>query len=114
MANFKVVTQRPPGVTFDMAGSSFDLEMESLQQIGAEIIEIAAENEDEFIAVAKDADAVIARGRRISKNIIDSLENCKVISLGSVGADTVDVAAATASHYLRQESPRRVGGQRGF
>ena len=82
-------------MTFDMAGSSFDLEMESLQQIGAEIIEIAAENEDEFIAVAKDADAVIARGRRISKNIIDSLENCKVISLGSVGADTVDVAAAT-------------------
>jgi D-3-phosphoglycerate dehydrogenase len=33
---------------------------------------------------------------RISKHIIDSLEQCKVIALGSVGADSVDVAAATA------------------
>ena len=45
---------------------------------------------------ARDADALIARGRRTTKKIIDSLERCKVISLGSVGADSVDVAAATA------------------
>ena len=31
----------------------------------------------------------------MSRKIIESLENCKVISLGSVGADTVDVEAAT-------------------
>ena len=29
-------------------------------------------------------------------NIIDNLQNCKIIALGSVGADTVDVGAATA------------------
>src|SRR5437879_13117937 len=32
----------------------------------------------------------------ITKTIIDALENCKVITLGSVGVDSVDVKAATA------------------
>src|SRR5262249_18462238 len=45
---------------------------------------------------ARGADAIIAKGVRISQDIIDSLEQCKVIALGSVGADSVDVAAATA------------------
>lgn len=95
MPKFKVVTQRPAGVTLNIAGGAFDQEMESLASIGAEILEIPAQTEEEFISAAKDADAIIARGRRLTKNIIDSLENCKVISLGSVGADSVDVAAAT-------------------
>ena len=36
------------------------------------------------------------RACRSPKAIIDALENCKVISLGSVGVDSVDVEAATA------------------
>ena len=95
MAKFKVVTQKPAGVTFDMAGGSYELEMESLASIDAEIIEIPADTEDEFIEAARDADAVIARGRPITEHIIKGLENCKIIALGSVGADSVDVAAAT-------------------
>jgi D-3-phosphoglycerate dehydrogenase len=47
---------------------------------------------------ARDADALIAKGVPISKRIIDALERCKVIALGSVGADSVDIAAATARH----------------
>ena len=95
MAKFKVVTQKPAGVTFDMAGGSYELEMESLASIDAEIIEISADTEDEFIEAARDADAIIARGRQITEHIIKGLENCKIIALGSVGADSVDVAAAT-------------------
>ncbi|MCH8061522.1 MAG: C-terminal binding protein [Chloroflexi bacterium] len=70
--------------------------MESLGPIDAEIVEIPADSEGEFIEAAKDADAIIARGRRITEAIVNELNNCKVISLGSVGADIVDVAAATA------------------
>ena len=95
MAKFKVVSQKPAGVTFDLADSEYKLERISLDPIGAEIVEIDAKSEEEFIAEAKDADAIIARGRQITKNIIDSLDNCKVIALGSVGADKVDVSAAT-------------------
>ena len=81
MSEFLIVTQKPEGVTFDMASSNFDLEMESLSSINARILEIDAKNEDEFIKIAKDADAIIARGRIITKKIIDSLNNCKVIAL---------------------------------
>ena len=96
MAKFKVVTQKPASVTYDLGGGAYDLEMESLGTIGAEILESTASSEGEFIEDARDADALIARGRRISKTIIDGLTKCQIIALGSVGSDTVDVAAATA------------------
>lgn len=95
LARFKVVTQKPEGVTFDLAGGSYELELESLGPIGARIEEVAAETEEEFIEAARDADAVIARGRRITAKIIEGLDRCRIIALGSVGADSVDVQAAT-------------------
>src|SRR5262245_62751800 len=70
--------------------------MEGLTPLGAEIVEIPAGTEEEFIKAARDADALYAKGRAITKRMIDGLERCKVISLGSVGVDSVDVAAATA------------------
>jgi len=94
MAKFKVVT--PAGVSYGAPGASYELEMEALGPLGAEIVEVAAKTEDDFTKGARDADALYAKGRPITKRIIDSLERCKVIALGSVGVDSVDVAAATA------------------
>src|SRR5258708_21188517 len=93
MSKFRVVT--PKGASFTVAGGGYAYEKEALDPIGAEIIEAPA-NEAEFIAAAKTADAIYAKGMPISKTIIDALENCKVITLGSVGVDSVDVKAATA------------------
>ncbi len=93
MAKFKVAT--PAGTSYGSAGAAYDLEMEALGPIGAEIVEIPSGTEAEFAKAARDADAVYAKGRRITKAMIDGLERCKVISLGSVGVDSVDVAAAT-------------------
>ena len=95
MATFKVAAQKSGAVTPLIPGE-YDLEMESLAPIDAEIVEIPATTDAEFIAGAKDADAVFARGRRMTKEIIDGLEKCRVIALGSVGADSVDIPAATA------------------
>lgn len=94
MARFKVVT--PAGASYTTAGGGYEAELEALTPIGAEIVEIAAGGEDEFVAAARDADAVYAKGRRITGRIIAGLERCKVIALGSVGVDSVDVDAATA------------------
>ncbi len=93
MPKFRVLT--PKGASFTVAGGGYDYEREALDPIGAEIIEAPA-NEAEFIAAAKTADAIYAKGMPISKAIIDALENCKVITLGTVGVDSVDVKAATA------------------
>ncbi|HUN51357.1 MAG TPA: C-terminal binding protein [Candidatus Sulfotelmatobacter sp.] len=94
MAKFKVVT--PAGASFTVAGGGYALELEALAPIGAEIVEIDAASENEFISASHDADALYAKGRPITKRMIDGLQRCKVISLGSVGVDSVDVAAATA------------------
>ena len=96
MAKFTIVTQHAPGASFGVTGGGYKLEMEGLGNCDAEIVETSAATEDEFIAAARGADALIAKGRPITKKIIDGLERCKVIALGSVGADSVDVAAATA------------------
>jgi D-3-phosphoglycerate dehydrogenase len=93
MAKFRVVT--PAGASFTVAGGGYALESEALIPLGAEIVE-APTDEAGFISAAKTADAIYAKGIRMSKTIIDSLESCKVITLGSVGVDSVDVKAATA------------------
>jgi D-3-phosphoglycerate dehydrogenase len=58
--------------------------------------EVNASSDDEFLAGARDADAIIVRGQPVSEKVIVGLENCKIIALGSVGTDLVDVPAATA------------------
>src|SRR3989449_1275954 len=70
--------------------------MEALAPLGAEIVEVEAKTDDDFVKAARDADALYAKGRHITKPIVDGLERCRVIALGSVGVDSVDVAAATA------------------
>lgn len=91
---FKVVT--PKGTSFAVLAGGYELENEALLPLGTEIVEIDAASENEFIAGAHDADAVYAKGRPFTKRMIDGLERCKVIALGTVGVDSVDVAAATA------------------
>ncbi len=98
MARFKVVatagpSPRRPGGGHDPA---HELAMEALGPLGAEVVDVAVTDEEEFLSAARDADALIGRGRPITKRIIDGLERCRVIALGSVGVDYVDVAAATS------------------
>jgi D-3-phosphoglycerate dehydrogenase len=100
-ARFTVAVQKPQevmqagGSSFNLAVADYSYENEALTPIGAEIVELPATSDTEFIEMAKDADAVIARGRMINADIIAGLQNCKVIGCGSVGTDRVDVDAAT-------------------
>ena len=88
MARFKIVTTGP-------GGSDHTLEMETLGAIGAEIVEVAGGDDDLAKAVA-DADAIYAKGRpRITAKVIEAGKKLKVVSLGSVGVDSVDVDVAT-------------------
>jgi D-3-phosphoglycerate dehydrogenase len=94
LAKFKIAT--PAGASFTTAGGGYEYEMEPLAGIDAEIVE-GPVTEDGFIAFAQDADAIYAKGMKFSKKLIDALpDRCRAIVLGSVGVDSVDVAAATA------------------
>lgn len=94
MARFTIAT--PAGASFTTAGGGYDLEMEALDGMDAAIVEVPAD-EDGFIAAAAHCDAVYAKGMSFTKRVIDALPpKCRGIVLGSVGVDSVDVAAATA------------------
>src|SRR6195952_2551646 len=93
MSKYRIVT--PKAASFTVAGGGYGFEKEALDPIGAEIIEAPA-NEAEFIAAARTAAAIYAKGMRITTEVIGALENCKTIKHGSVGVDSVDVKAATA------------------
>lgn len=88
MAKFKIVTTGP-------GGTDHSLEMEALAPLGAEIVEVSG-GDDELAKAVADADAIYAKGRpRITGKVIQAGKKLKVVSLGSVGVDSVDVEAAT-------------------
>jgi len=89
VANFKIVTTGP-------GNTDHSLEMESLAALGAEIVEVPGDDAALIKAVA-DADAIYGKGRpRVTAKVIEAGKKLKVVSLGSVGVDSVDVEAATA------------------
>ncbi len=88
MAKFKIVTTGP-------GNTDHSLEMESLGPLGAEIVEVAG-TEEEMLKAAADADAIYAKGRpRVSARVIEAAKKLKVVSIGSVGVDSIDVDVAT-------------------
>lgn len=72
----------------------YSYEMEALANIGAKIIE-CHKSEDEFISAIQGAKAVYVKGVYVNRRMIEALDECLVIALGSVGVDYVDVEAAT-------------------
>ena len=93
MTKFTILT--PAAASFTTGGGGYDHELEALEGMGAEIVECAP-TEDAFVAAAPSADAVYAKGMKFTARMIGALPKCRIIALGSVGVDYVDVAAATA------------------
>lgn len=91
MAKYKIVAQSRPNKPGDFA-----MEMEALESMDVEIVEVPARLDDEFLDGAHDADAIMVMGSPVTEKVINGLERCKIIALGSVGTDLVDVPAATA------------------
>ena len=94
MPQFKIVTPAAAGAS--AGDDAYAFEREALDRIEAEIVEAPGAPEEAFIEAARHADALYAKGITITARIIDALTRCKVITLGSVGVDSVDIAAATA------------------
>jgi D-3-phosphoglycerate dehydrogenase len=83
----------------------YALELEALDPI-AEIVEIPADTVEEFVAGARQMDAIITTwGLRLDREIIRQLDQCAVIGVGSVGVDMVDIAAATEAGIVVTNVP---------
>ncbi len=84
----------PTILTTTAMADGYPYEREALAGLDAEIVEVAP-TEEAFLEAAPRADAIYGKGLKISRRIIEAAQQCKVIALGSVGVDSVDVAAAT-------------------
>ena len=107
MTSKKVVIQKFNPRMKSVWGAPLYIERETFDLIGANLVEVEAETEDEYIESVKDADAILSHGGgiKISRRIIESLQNCKIIALPSVGFDTVDIAAATEKNIWVSNTP---------
>ncbi len=107
MSGKKVVIQKFTARMRAVWGEALYIEREIFDQCGCNLVEVVAESEDEYIKCAKDADAILCQGGgiKISQKIIESLENCRIIALPSVGFDFVDIAAATKRNIWVTNTP---------
>ena len=81
-------------------------EAEELTKVNAELVGNDCTTESEIIEAAKDADVVLSGGKaRMTRQVIEALPKCKVIILGSVGFDAVDVDAATDNSIIVVNNP---------
>ena len=104
-AKRKVVVQLPGIAKAPSVETRYTFELEALLPV-AELVEVAATSEEEFLAEASDAAAVITSwGFRISRSVIAGLDECIVIGVGSVGVDMVDVEAATEAGIVVTNVP---------
>lgn len=101
----KVVVQLPGIARAASVETRYRFELEALLP-AAELIEVSARTEADFLAEAGDAAAVITSwGFRISRSVIAGLDECIVIGVGSVGVDMVDVEAATEAGIVVTNVP---------
>ena len=109
----KFLVFAPVSVPSKAAGARYSYEMEALKSIDAEIVE-CHKAEGEFIEATKEADAIYVQGARITRRMIGALEKCRLIALGSVGVDYVDVAAATETALVSVPFGNVIGCRHAF
>ncbi len=63
------------------------------------------ESQDELIAAVKDADAVIIRSDKITKEVLDSAANLKIVVRAGAGYDNVDLAVASSKGIVVMNTP---------
>jgi len=99
-ASFKVV------LPFALSGES-EKYPQQFRELGAEFVSQPCASDEEFVALAKDADAVITVGslRPVPRKVIESLERCRLISNTQIGYDSIDIAAAAERGILVTNVP---------
>jgi D-3-phosphoglycerate dehydrogenase len=80
---------------------------DKFEELGAEFVSQHCESDDDFIALARDADAIITVGsiRPVPATIIQHLERCRLISNTQIGYDSIDTLAAAERGILVTNVP---------
>jgi D-3-phosphoglycerate dehydrogenase / 2-oxoglutarate reductase len=82
-----------------------DIERAIVEDAGIRLVAAHCKSEDEVIAAARDADAIITQYATVGAKAIRALTRCRVIARYGTGVDIVDVDAATRHHILVTNVP---------
>ena len=74
-------------------------EREELASLDAELIILDCRCEDDIIAQAQDADAILTYGGPMTRRVMEKLAPCQCIVRYGIGYDTVDTEAATEQQH---------------
>lgn len=104
MAKYKVVIT-------DHEYKDVDNERRILSAIGAEVLDYQYKDMENILRVAKDADAIIVQYAKMPRELVEQLDNCKIIARYATGFDGIDLDACTdkgiyfcnVSDYCRDE-----------
>jgi D-3-phosphoglycerate dehydrogenase / 2-oxoglutarate reductase len=89
----------------DYVFPSLDPERAVLEPLGVELRPQQCRSEDEIIALARDAEAVLNCYAKMTARVIEKLKRCKIIARYGIGVDNVDLAAATKAKILVTNVP---------
>jgi len=81
-------------VITDIGTPDVGLEKKILAPLDAQLTVGHCRTEDEVLAIARDADALMVQWAPITRRVIAELTRCRVISRYGVGVDMIDLAAA--------------------
>lgn len=62
-----------------------------IETAGFDLVFVPNDDQERFLKEIVDADAIITADKKITKEMIDTLENCKVIVRQGIGFDTIDL-----------------------
>lgn len=91
---------KPLVVHIDNVENPLELERKALAGIDCEIVSVAVHSKGEIIEAVKNATVILNNHEPVSREMVDELENCKLIIRYGHGYDTVDVDACTEAGII--------------
>lgn len=82
-------------VLADTISPDFEIEQNVLKEIDGELILSPSKEPTDIIELARDADALVTTYAKITREIIEKLEKCKIIVRTGIGFDNIDLKAAS-------------------
>jgi D-3-phosphoglycerate dehydrogenase len=89
----------------DSVFPSLEPEHRVLDPLGVQLRAGQCRSEEEIIALAQDADAILNCYAKMTARVIGSLTRCKLIARYGIGVDNVDLAAATRAGIVVTNVP---------
>jgi len=79
---------------------SFDIEKKVLSKYNVDLVKFQCKTEEELISKCKDADALLNQYAKITPNVIENLDQVKIIARYGIGVDNIDLDAATKKNIF--------------